>query len=159
MLGSTNGDGSDSVRTGEKRKRYNTIFEGGKKRKVVDITSFDSELQKSFDVLRGAIAAENWDQKGKFPPNLKPLLAQIAIQAIKRDEYDEHFFNLMPTLFPYNKFTMTKLIKRTVFQDHTQLLVQRQEALLQELKKHADEGFAKAEEEWEKTCAAWGKSM
>ncbi|KAL0581644.1 hypothetical protein V5O48_000345 [Marasmius crinis-equi] len=152
-----NGEGGEHPKTGEKRKRYNTVVEGGKKRKIVDVTSFHPELQKSFEVLKGAIAAENWEQKGKFPAGIKPLLAQIAIQAIKLDEYDEHFFNLMPVLFPYNKFTMSKLIKRTVFTEHTQLLVQRQEVLLKELKRHADEGFTKAEEEWEKSCAAWDK--
>ncbi|KAJ8082325.1 hypothetical protein PM082_008178 [Marasmius tenuissimus] len=154
---SMNGDGSEFAKVGEKRKRYNTVIEGGKKRKVVDITSFHPELQKSLETLKGAIASENWEQKGKFPPSIKPLLAQVAIQAIKLDEYDEHFFNLMPTLFPYNKFTMSKLIKRTVFLEHTQLLVQRQEVLLKELKRHADEGFVRAEEEWEKSCAAWDK--
>ena len=50
---------------------------------------------------------ESWDQKGKFPQALKPMLSQLAILAIQLDEYDEHFFNLMPTLFPYNKFTMS----------------------------------------------------
>lgn len=50
---------------------------------------------------------ENWDQKGKFPASLKPMLSQLALLAIKLDEYDEHFFNLMPLLFPYNKFTMS----------------------------------------------------
>ncbi|KAJ4478700.1 hypothetical protein C8J55DRAFT_514767 [Lentinula edodes] len=29
----------------------------------------------------------------------KPLLAQIAIHAITLDEYDDHFFNLMPGLY------------------------------------------------------------
>lgn len=52
-------------------------------------------------------SAENWDNKGKFPPGIKPLLAQVALKAVALDEYDEDFFNLMPTLFPYNKFTMT----------------------------------------------------
>ncbi|KAK7062755.1 hypothetical protein VNI00_000244 [Paramarasmius palmivorus] len=118
---------------------------------------FHPDLQRSFEVLKRAIAAENWETKGKFPPTIKPLLSQIAIQAIKLDEYDEHFFNLMPVLFPYNKFTMSKLIKRTVFADHTALLVERQETLLKELKRLADEGFAKAEEEWEKSCQAWDK--
>lgn len=50
---------------------------------------------------------EDWNNKGKFPPSIKPLLAQIALQAVELDEYDEHFFNLMATLFPYNKFTIT----------------------------------------------------
>jgi hypothetical protein len=50
---------------------------------------------------------ESWENKSKFPPNLKPLVAKLAIQAIRLDEYDEHFFNLMPYLFPYNRFTMS----------------------------------------------------
>ncbi|KAF8883557.1 hypothetical protein BD779DRAFT_1443838, partial [Infundibulicybe gibba] len=143
---------------GQKRKRYVTLVEGGKKRKVVDIASFHPEIQDSVEVLKQAIAnAENWSTKGKFPPSLKPLLADLAILAIKHDEYDEHFFNLMPVLFPYNKFTMSKLIKRTVFQEHTGLLMQRQEVLLVELARLAREGFARAEEEWEKSVMAWDK--
>ncbi|KAF8883566.1 hypothetical protein BD779DRAFT_1539589 [Infundibulicybe gibba] len=63
----------------------------------------------------------------------------------------------MPVLFPYNKFTMSKLIKRTVFQEHTGLLMQRQEVLLVELARLAREGFARAEEEWEKSVMAWDK--
>ena len=50
---------------------------------------------------------ESWEQKGKFPPSLKPPLANLAIIAIKLDEYDDDFFALMPMLFPYNRFTMT----------------------------------------------------
>ena len=51
-------------------------------------------------------AAENWDVKGKFPPSLKPVLVKVALKAILLGEYNDNFFNLMPTLFPYNKFTM-----------------------------------------------------
>lgn len=50
--------------------------------------------------------AEDWDVKGKFPPGLKPLLTQVALKAIILGEYDDNFFNLMPTIFPYNRFTM-----------------------------------------------------
>ncbi|GLB44449.1 putative HPC2 and ubinuclein domain containing protein [Lyophyllum shimeji] len=144
-------------RVGEKRKRYVTVVEGGKKRKIVDLQSFHPLIQEEVEKLKVLIAKENWDQKGKFPPALKPPLAQLAVLAIKLDEYDEHFFNLMPTLFPYNKFTMSKLIKRTVFQEHTALLMERQEALLAELAEQAKAGFAKAEEEWEKAVLAWDK--
>lgn len=56
--------------------------------------------------LRLAIRQEDWTQRGKFPQTLKPLLNNLALQSIKLDEYDEHFFNYMPELFPYNKFTM-----------------------------------------------------
>jgi hypothetical protein len=52
------------------------------------------------------IAVESWT-KGKFPPSLKPLLAQVALKAVVLGEYDENFFSYMPKLFPYNKFTMS----------------------------------------------------
>ncbi|PFH48181.1 hypothetical protein AMATHDRAFT_150462, partial [Amanita thiersii Skay4041] len=150
-------DGEHEGDTGQKRKRYITIMEGGKKRKIVDVNSFHPEIQAEIENLKDAITKENWSQKGKFPPGIKPLLNKLALLAIKLDEYDDHFFSLMPTLFPYNKFTMSKLIKRTVFTDHVQFLVSRQEALLQELAEQARTGFAKAEEEWEKSVQAWDK--
>lgn len=79
----------------------------------------------------------------------------------------------MPSLFPYNKFTMSvrvlliprtaaniictqKLIKRTVFPEHLAMLHQRQETLLEDLAAQAEAGFSKAEEEWEKSVVAWG---
>ena len=68
---------------------------------------FSAELEQAIDVLKEAIAKENWEVKGKFPPGIKPLLAQVALKAVILGEYDENFFNLMPRLFPYNKFTMT----------------------------------------------------
>ena len=45
--------------------------------------------------------------KGKFPPSLKPLLGEVALKAIILGEYNDNFFNLMPKIFPYNRFTMT----------------------------------------------------
>jgi len=53
------------------------------------------------------VVIESWDVKGKFPPSIKPILADVALKAINLGEYDEDFFNLMPVLFPYHRFTMT----------------------------------------------------
>ncbi|KAH9886682.1 hypothetical protein C8Q73DRAFT_714890 [Cubamyces lactineus] len=128
-----------------------------KKRKTVEIRPFHPELEQAIGVLKEAIAKENWDVKGKFPPGLKPLLGQVALKAVILGEYDDNFFNLMPKLFPYNKFTMTKLIKRTIWRDHTNLLIDRQNALIEELRVLAEEGFPKAKEEWEKSVAQWEK--
>ncbi|KAJ7859679.1 hypothetical protein B0H14DRAFT_2746353 [Mycena olivaceomarginata] len=160
--GSVNGDGSvkeeddadDEV--GKKRKRAGAPVNGAeadgtKKRKTVDIASFHPELQVSIEKMKQAIAAESWEQKSKFPPNLKPLLAALSLQAIMLDEYDDNFFSLMPIIFPYNKFTMSKLIKRTIFHDHTALLNQKQDDQLEQLRVLATEGFPKAQEEWEKS--------
>ncbi len=46
-----------------------------------------------------------------------------------------------------------------MFQDHLALLVNRQETLLEELAVQATEGFPKADEEWDRTIAAWGTCM
>ncbi|KAJ7867582.1 hypothetical protein B0H13DRAFT_2065165 [Mycena leptocephala] len=148
-------DGDDEV--GKKRKRaVNGGGDGTKKRKTVDIASFHPDLQAGIEKMKQAIAAESWETKSKFPPNLKPLLAALSLQAITLDEYDDNFFNLMPTIFPYNKFTMSKLIKRTIFHDHTALLNQRQDEILEQLKVLATEGFPKAQEEWEKSLQNYG---
>ncbi|THH27008.1 hypothetical protein EUX98_g7180, partial [Antrodiella citrinella] len=129
-----------------------------KKKRKIEIRPFHPDLQVMIEQLKKTISeAENFDQKGKFPPTLKPVLAQVALKAIVLGEYDDNFFNLMPTLFPYNKFTMTKLIKRTIWRDHTNLLLDRQNACLQELAKVAEDGFPRAKEEYEKSLAAWEK--
>jgi hypothetical protein len=122
--------------------------------------------------------AENWEPKGKFPPGIRPILADVALKAIKLNEYNDNFFNLMPRIFPYNRFTMSvrmilfrpgdlhadvcgmqKLIKRQIFPDHMALLVKRQDELLVELKTTADEGFPRAKEEWERSIVAWGNDL
>ncbi|KAI6134296.1 hypothetical protein EV401DRAFT_1907683 [Pisolithus croceorrhizus] len=141
---------------GEKRpKHYTVIDEGGRKRKVIDIPEFHPDLQPSLEGLKDFIAKEDWSVRGKFPPGLKPILADVALKAIHLGEYDDDFFNLMPSLFPYNRFTMMKLIKRMVFQDHYNLLTARQDELLEQLAQLTKEGFPKAQEEWEKSVAAW----
>ncbi|KAG2052561.1 hypothetical protein BDR06DRAFT_997549 [Suillus hirtellus] len=139
----------------KKRKNYTVIEENGKKRKVVDIRDFHPELQLAIEDLKSAIAKESWDVKGKFPPSIKPLLADFALKAVNLGEYDDDFFNLMPVLFPYNRYTMTKLIKRTIFTDHLKILTDRQDELLQQLAGLTKEGFSKAQEEWEKSVVAW----
>lgn len=54
--------------------------------------------------------AENWEPKGKFPLGIRPLLGAVALKAIKLNEYNDNFFNLMPRIFPYNRFTMSVCI-------------------------------------------------
>ncbi|KAF4612449.1 hypothetical protein D9613_003978 [Agrocybe pediades] len=170
------GIAADAEHVGQKRKRQATQSEaaphapssqvnggsvsanGTKRKKTApDESSFHPSLQAAIAEMKELIKKESWEVKGKFPPALKPPLARLAVLAIRLDEYDDDFFSFMPVLFPYNKFTMTKLIKRTVYPDHLQLLVDRQEVLLKQLKQLADEGFEKAKEEWEKSVIAWDK--
>ncbi|KAF8962208.1 hypothetical protein BDZ97DRAFT_1825967 [Flammula alnicola] len=107
------------------------------RKKVVDESMFHPDLQAAIAELKKLIAQESWENKGKFPPTLKPALAKLAILAIR-------LFLPHALPIPLQQFTMTKLIKRTVFSDHLALLTERQDVLL-------------AEEEWEKSVIAWGR--
>jgi hypothetical protein len=51
-----------------------------------------------------------------------------------------------------------KLIKRLVYQPHYDYLMKQQDEKLAELKKVADEGFDKAQEEWERSVKMWRES-
>jgi len=48
------------------------------------------------------------------------------------------------------------MIKRAIFREHRDKLLQTQETLLVELLHLAKEGFPKAQEEYEKSVATWG---
>jgi hypothetical protein len=52
-----------------------------------------------------------------------------------------------------------KLIKFTIVADHLKILTVRQDELLQQLARLTKGGFAKAQEEWEKSGVAWGASL
>ncbi|KAF8498185.1 hypothetical protein F5888DRAFT_1803108 [Russula emetica] len=132
---------------------------GKKKRRVVDLHPFHPDLEAAIEDLKVAISKESWEPKGRFPPGIRPTLGAVALKAVKLNEYNDNFFNLMPRIFPYNRFTMSKLIKRQIFPEHLALLVKRQDELLVELKAAADEGFPRAKEEWERSVAAWEKKQ
>ena len=46
------------------------------------------------------ICSAYWSDKTRFPAALRPVVASVALKALALDEYDEHFFNLMPSYFP-----------------------------------------------------------
>ncbi|KZT34746.1 hypothetical protein SISSUDRAFT_1065056 [Sistotremastrum suecicum HHB10207 ss-3] len=153
-------DMEDDSKSGEKRKASEENGVDGKRRKRnTELEPFDPQLEKMFQEMKDLISQETWENKGKFPPNLKPPLKELAMKALILGEYDDNFFSMMPRLFPYNKFTMTKLIKRLVYEDHYKLLQQRQDELLAQLGRIAMEGFDKAKEEWERSYMLWEKRV
>ncbi|GJJ09129.1 hypothetical protein Clacol_003351 [Clathrus columnatus] len=120
---------------------------------------FSDSLEASFDELKIEAAKEKWEVKGRFPLSLNLKLRILATDAIWNGEYNEHFFARMPLIFPYNEYTMTKLIKRFVYDDHYGLLKYRRDELLDKLKVLADKGFEQAETEWEKNVRNWKKRV
>jgi len=124
-VGST-GNTKDTSNTTEdddkKRKSAEDHSEAVKKRRT-DVRPFHPELEQMIESLKVAIAngkynsdtpfyvaatqpPESW-VKGKFPPALKPTLAQVALKAVVLGEYDDNFFNVMPKIFPYNRYTLS----------------------------------------------------
>lgn len=106
----------------KKRKSSEDHSEAVKKRRT-DVHPFHPELEQMVESLKISIAngeynlvtpfdvvsiqpPESW-VKGKFPPGLKPMLAQVALKAVVLGEYDDSFFNLMPKIFPYNRYTLS----------------------------------------------------
>jgi len=63
----------------------------------------------------------------------------------------------LPCILPLTE--PQKLIKRTVFPDHYNILMQRQEDLLEGLSSLTASGFAKAQEEHDKSVVTWEKKQ
>lgn len=100
---------------------------------------------------------ESYEVKNKFPPHLKELLTSVAYHALDLDEYDEHFFARLPSIFPYNKFTLTKLVKREVFQKRMNDYTKKQDELLEAVKKGIKDHFDEQKKEFELLHAEWEK--
>ena len=112
-------------------------------------------MKAEFTSLDATIKQYSFEQKGKFPPELKPRLTTCAVRAIQHGEYGDNFFNQLPRLFPYNRYTMFKLTKRLVYAEHVKMIVERQDQLLEELGKMVNEGMEGAQAEYDRALAAW----
>ncbi len=112
-------------------------------------------MEAEFASLMDTIKQYSFEQKGKFPPELKPRLTTCAVRAIQLSEYGDNFFNRLPRLFPYNRYTMFKLTKRLVYADHVKMIVERQDQLLEELGKMVTEGMEGAQAEYDRALSMW----
>ena len=50
---------------------------------------------------------ESWEPKGKLPPGIRPILGDAALKATRLNEYNDSFYDLMPRIFPYDRFAMS----------------------------------------------------
>ncbi|GAA5877918.1 hypothetical protein JCM16303_000281 [Sporobolomyces ruberrimus] len=118
---------------------------------------FSQELEENFEMLKVEADKESFEVKNKFPPHLKELLTSVAYRALDLDEYDEYFFARLPSIFPYNKFTLTKLVKREVFQKRMNDYTTRQEELLDVLREGIKDNLEDQKREFEENYGAWIK--
>ncbi|TIA89100.1 hypothetical protein E3P99_02243 [Wallemia hederae] len=110
-----------------------------KGKKEYPIEPISEDLQNAFEQLTVLIMKEDFEQKTKFPQSLKDPLKRTAEIAIQLEQYDEtHFFNRLPRLFPYNRFTMMKLTKNMLFDYHKKFYEERYELCKQAFKSDVD---------------------
>ena len=113
------------------------------------------QLQQMFDNLKGLVQRASFAVKSKFPPELKPPLIETAKLAVELDEYNENFFNYLPSIFPYNRFTMMKLTKREFFHKHMEYYRELQEEHLDALYGQMRESLPEQEAEYNAAMAEW----
>ncbi|GAB1526477.1 hypothetical protein RhiTH_009644 [Rhizoctonia solani] len=155
-------DGNTSLGMKRQRTETNGVGNvttpvGGKKprKTLVDTEPFSVALEERLKELHEEIKTYSWENKAKFPPNLKPRLTTVALEALKLGEYNENFFNYLPKIFPYNRFTMLKLTRRLMYKDHSEILRKRGEELLVELKQLVDQGLPDQERLHADAIKAW----
>ncbi len=115
----------------------------------------DPRLQAAFDELKQKVEAESFAVKTKFPPALKPPLVETAKLAVMLGEYDDNFFNYLPAIFPYNRFTMMKLVKREFFPHHIKYFEDLKQEHLQKLGKMIRDSFPQQLADFEAAHKAW----
>ncbi|KAG8775456.1 hypothetical protein FRC12_001477 [Ceratobasidium sp. 428] len=175
---------------GMKRQRTETNGAGGsgtvtpsgtngeaknKKQRKVEGEPFSAEMERFFAELLQEVGTYSWENKAKFPPNLKPRLIQVATEALRLGEYGENFFNRLPKIFPYNRFTMMvrlasfidnnmlvlnslknqKLTKRLIYATHNDRLRRRCDELIVELKEQVNQGLPVQESLHQAALEAW----
>ncbi|ORY88761.1 hypothetical protein BCR35DRAFT_204914 [Leucosporidium creatinivorum] len=117
--------------------------------------SFSPELQAEIDMLKAEINKESFEVKGKFPPRLRPILIEVAQKALDLGEYDDDFFAILPKLFPYNLFTMKKLVKREIFAYRISTMTAAQDEHIDIIRRGVNETLARQKKEFEEAHATW----
>ncbi|WFD43336.1 hypothetical protein MPSI1_001997 [Malassezia psittaci] len=111
----------------------NNTDKSEKKKNKYPVEPVHPQLQEMFDHLKVLVQRANFAVKTKFPPELKPPLIDTAKVAVELGEYNDNFFNYLPSIFPYNRFTMMKLTKREFFHKHMEYYRELQEEQLDDL--------------------------
>ncbi|KAL9940574.1 hypothetical protein V8E36_000062 [Tilletia maclaganii] len=116
------------------------------------------KLAQAFQDLKEVVAKEPFEVKTKFPAYLKPPLVRTAKLALELGEYNDNFFNWLPTIFPYNRFTMMKLTKREFFEAHSAYYRDLQEENLNALKGLVEANLPAQKLEYETAMKKWLES-
>lgn len=79
--------------------------------------------------------------------------------ALEIGEYDDEFYAVMPKIFPYNLFTMKKLIKREVYPKRMEDLAQNLDQQLEILQEGIRRNWGPQREEFERRMAEYERKL
>ncbi|KAM0751212.1 hypothetical protein T439DRAFT_356045 [Meredithblackwellia eburnea MCA 4105] len=116
---------------------------------------FAPELMEKFAMLRAEVAQADFSVKSKFPPHLRPILVEIGLFALSINEFDDDFLAQLPKIFPYNHFTMKKLIKREMYPARIELLENEQLKAMEDLERGIAEELPRQQEEFLRSHQEW----
>lgn len=145
----------DKKQAGSRNSPVKTEEEPASKKKTYPTKPVSKVLAAEFEHLRRLVAKEDFSVRSKFPMSLRPPLRKAARVALELGEYNENFFNYLPAIFPYNRFTMSKLVKREFFEDHVNLLKRKQDELYDDLKEAIQDALPACRAEYEEASKKW----
>lgn len=121
--------------------------------KLQPIRPVSASVQAKLDALKEAASKESFSVKSKFPAELRPLVLEAAKEAHKCNQLDENYYNILPTLLPYNRFTLRKLTKRLIFPDRIEELTAEKHVHMARFKQQVEDAMKPQLEEYEAEVA------
>ncbi|PWN33508.1 uncharacterized protein FA14DRAFT_62902 [Meira miltonrushii] len=112
-------------------------------------------LEKEFIHLRQLAAKESWLKKSKFPPDLRDPLVRASMVAIALDEFNDNFFNWLPQIFPYNRHTLNKYVRRQTYNDHVALMKTFMDMQEKGMKRQIDSIHEEMTKSFDEAMIAW----
>ncbi|KAF9986437.1 hypothetical protein BGZ65_007569, partial [Modicella reniformis] len=87
-------------------------------KKLRRIQPLNERVQEAYNDLSDLAKKESWETKARFPPNLREPLFKCAKIALETPStgymIEDHFFQHLQVILPYNKFTLKKLIYKNI---------------------------------------------
>ncbi|CAH7673879.1 expressed protein [Phakopsora pachyrhizi] len=107
-------------------------------------------LEKALAELKVHVDAALPFPPKKFPGHLKPLTLKVAHLALDLKEYDDYFFLKLAEIFPYNTFTIKKLVKREILPQRKAYYEAEINKRIEQLKPLIEEGMPKARADYKR---------
>ncbi|KAK8849787.1 hypothetical protein IAR55_005123 [Kwoniella newhampshirensis] len=131
--------------------------------------AFPAEVRQRIMALRAKALEQDWatTNKGKFPEHLKPELqhtGEIAYQhsmfgLSDREGVDKAFLLSLPSVLPYNEFTLKKLVTKLCFLGYLQWMQDCEEEGLRQFRQMVDKDRDDVLEKYEASHKVWEEEV